>query len=354
MTLVGLEESSTNEFTMMIGVQQQQQQQYHHITASSPNPLAHRGNVIVTASNNSSGADIKSSIQQQQQQQQQQVQQSQAQAKRKMYAQTTPYTDGSNQPASVARRNARERNRVKQVNNGFATLRQHIPQSLALALGGNTAGTQGGSRAGSKKLSKVETLRMAVEYIRNLQCLLDDEAASDGTSMSSGSSVGSPSSSNSSQSPQSQQIELKTESCDEDSLAHHQYQPQHSPVQQQQQQQPQQQHHHYQPQHSPQHHYHQLQPQQYSPQYIEQQHSPQQLQRLSPIYVPTPNSEASSSPTPSFVSEASSAGGSQGYGSASFGGAIYAVKADAYDSYEAMSPEDEDLLDYISLWQQGQ
>lgn len=73
------------------------------------------------------------------------------------------------QPASVQRRNARERNRVKQVNNGFATLRNHIPLSVAAALGATNQG-----RGASKKLSKVETLRLAVEYIRSLQDLLDE------------------------------------------------------------------------------------------------------------------------------------------------------------------------------------
>jgi Helix-loop-helix DNA-binding domain len=61
------------------------------------------------------------------------------------------------QPVSVARRNARERNRVKQVNNGFGNLRQHIPFT-----------------ARNKKMSKVETLRCAVDYIRSLQILLDE------------------------------------------------------------------------------------------------------------------------------------------------------------------------------------
>lgn len=65
-------------------------------------------------------------------------------------------------PIAVARRNARERNRVKQVNNGFAILRQHIPPSIA-------SDTENGR---SKKLSKVETLRLAVEYIRRLEDLL--------------------------------------------------------------------------------------------------------------------------------------------------------------------------------------
>lgn len=71
------------------------------------------------------------------------------------------------QPTSVLRRNARERNRVKQVNNGFANLRQHIPQDIVETL--PKAG-----RGASKKLSKVDTLRMAVEYIRRLMDILDD------------------------------------------------------------------------------------------------------------------------------------------------------------------------------------
>lgn len=87
------------------------------------------------------------------------------------------------QPASVARRNARERNRVKQVNNGFATLRSHIPLSVAAALTSNAAAVAA-SRTASKKLSKVETLRMAVEYIRSLQDMLDDSESGHSTSHS--------------------------------------------------------------------------------------------------------------------------------------------------------------------------
>ncbi|XP_036618414.1 achaete-scute homolog 2 [Trichosurus vulpecula] len=62
--------------------------------------------------------------------------------------------------AAVARRNERERNRVKLVNLGFQTLRQHVPNGAA-----------------SKKMSKVETLRSAVEYIRALQQLLAQQDA---------------------------------------------------------------------------------------------------------------------------------------------------------------------------------
>ncbi|RWS30561.1 Achaete-scute-like protein 1 [Leptotrombidium deliense] len=59
------------------------------------------------------------------------------------------------QPLTVSRRNERERNRVKMVNLGFATLRQHIPNG-----------------AKNKKMSKVETLRSAVDYISQLKTLL--------------------------------------------------------------------------------------------------------------------------------------------------------------------------------------
>ncbi|XP_064488558.1 achaete-scute homolog 1-like [Ornithodoros turicata] len=55
---------------------------------------------------------------------------------------------------SVARRNERERKRVHLVNMGFASLRSHLPESEA------------------KKMSKVETLRSAVEYIGRLKEML--------------------------------------------------------------------------------------------------------------------------------------------------------------------------------------
>ncbi|XP_076346836.1 achaete-scute homolog 1-like [Tachypleus tridentatus] len=57
--------------------------------------------------------------------------------------------------AAVTRRNERERNRVRLVNLGFATLQQHVP-----------------NRAKNRKMSKVETLRSAVDYIKCLQELL--------------------------------------------------------------------------------------------------------------------------------------------------------------------------------------
>ncbi|KAH7640681.1 achaete-scute 1-like protein [Dermatophagoides farinae] len=54
------------------------------------------------------------------------------------------------------------------VNLGFATLRQHVPNG-----------------AKNKKMSKVETLRSAVEYIRELQKLLGQTADSSSSSSSS-------------------------------------------------------------------------------------------------------------------------------------------------------------------------
>lgn len=91
------------------------------------------------------------------------------QYRKKVHFRTNPYTGP--QAASIARRNARERNRVKQVNDGFNALRRHLPASVVAAL-------SGGARRGSgKKLSKVDTLRMVVEYIRYLQQLLDESDA---------------------------------------------------------------------------------------------------------------------------------------------------------------------------------
>ncbi|XP_064611247.1 protein kinase 4-like [Liolophura sinensis] len=64
---------------------------------------------------------------------------------------------------AVQRRNERERNRVKLINMTFATLREHLP-----------SGTKGNR---SKKMSKVETLKAAIEYIRYLRQLVDEHDA---------------------------------------------------------------------------------------------------------------------------------------------------------------------------------
>ncbi|XP_058467382.1 achaete-scute complex protein T3-like [Malaya genurostris] len=86
-----------------------------------------------------------------------------------------PYAVTPQQTVSIQRRNARERNRVKQVNNGFANLRQHLPSTVVAAL------TNGG-RGPHKKLSKVDTLRVAVKYIRSLQRVLDEDIENNGES----------------------------------------------------------------------------------------------------------------------------------------------------------------------------
>ncbi|VVC91663.1 unnamed protein product [Leptidea sinapis] len=90
-------------------------------------------------------------------------------AKRPKYRETAPEEVSRNPtPIAVARRNARERNRVRQVNDGFAALRRHIPEEVAAEFENANS-----NRGPNKKLSKVETLRMAVEYIRNLESLLN-------------------------------------------------------------------------------------------------------------------------------------------------------------------------------------
>ena len=81
--------------------------------------------------------------------------------KRRVNINSLAYSIPTATPIAVARRNERERNRVKMVNMGFHTLRQHIPN---------------GSK--NKKMSKVETLRSAVEYIRQLQLLLNADNSS--------------------------------------------------------------------------------------------------------------------------------------------------------------------------------
>ncbi|KAF6033951.1 ASCL1 [Bugula neritina] len=60
-------------------------------------------------------------------------------------------------PQAVTRRNTRERNRVRAVNQGFVTLANHVPPHLR-----------------SKKMSKVDTLKAAILYIQDLQETLDD------------------------------------------------------------------------------------------------------------------------------------------------------------------------------------
>ncbi|KAL4233804.1 hypothetical protein ACF0H5_008482 [Mactra antiquata] len=60
-------------------------------------------------------------------------------------------------PHLVARRNARERRRVETVNNAFLRLRRHVPIETR-----------------HKRLSKVKTLRYAIDYIKRLTSMIDE------------------------------------------------------------------------------------------------------------------------------------------------------------------------------------
>ncbi|MCI4389860.1 hypothetical protein PGIGA_G00115920 [Pangasianodon gigas] len=61
------------------------------------------------------------------------------------------------EPAFIQKRNERERQRVKCVNQGYAKLREHLPGAAA-----------------DKRMSKVETLRAAIRYIKHLQRLVEE------------------------------------------------------------------------------------------------------------------------------------------------------------------------------------
>ncbi|XP_052807314.1 achaete-scute complex protein T4-like [Mya arenaria] len=60
-------------------------------------------------------------------------------------------------PHLVARRNARERRRVETVNNAFIRLRRHVPIETK-----------------HKRLSKVKTLRYAIDYIKRLVDMINE------------------------------------------------------------------------------------------------------------------------------------------------------------------------------------
>ncbi|KAM9767359.1 achaete-scute homolog 3 [Dama dama] len=75
-------------------------------------------------------------------------------------------------PAFIRKRNERERQRVKCVNEGYAQLRHHLPEEYL-----------------EKRLSKVETLRAAIKYINYLQSLLYPDEAETKNNPRKGSSI---------------------------------------------------------------------------------------------------------------------------------------------------------------------
>ncbi|KAM4845801.1 achaete-scute homolog 3 [Thomomys bottae] len=75
-------------------------------------------------------------------------------------------------PAFIRKRNERERQRVKCVNEGYARLRRHLPEEYL-----------------EKRLSKVETLRAAIKYINYLQSLLHPDETETKNHRGAGSSL---------------------------------------------------------------------------------------------------------------------------------------------------------------------
>ena len=70
----------------------------------------------------------------------------------------SPFTLDHLEPTFVRKRNERERERVRCVNDGYLRLKEQLPLENK-----------------NKRLSKVETLRRAIEYIRYLQSLLAED-----------------------------------------------------------------------------------------------------------------------------------------------------------------------------------
>jgi len=219
----------------------------------------------------------------------------------------------SNQTVSVARRNARERNRVKQVNNGFSNLRQHIPSTVVTAL------TKGG-RGTSKKLSKVDTLKMAVEYIRSLKDMLEDNENSDSAS-GSNSSYFSDNSQCHQSIPRSEASLSPTPSYSSDASSSMNYTPNHMQSHQQTHFKQEPFDSYIDPSTSPTHSYH-------SSSTDVQMHHHHMVQQIYPTINSTPYVKANVVMT--------------------------TTTAHQYDSYSPTNAEDEDLLDAISWWQQQQ
>ena len=77
--------------------------------------------------------------------------------------------------SGTTKRNARERNRVRYINYCFDVLRQHIPVSASTTstISDDQTSITDNSSDLNKKLSKVETLKFATQYIKQLTVLLE-------------------------------------------------------------------------------------------------------------------------------------------------------------------------------------
>lgn len=74
-----------------------------------------------------------------------------------------PFGSSLYDPTCIRRRNERERDRVRCVNDGYVRLKEHLPIENK-----------------DKRISKVETLRSAIRYIKYLQRLLEVECSDNG------------------------------------------------------------------------------------------------------------------------------------------------------------------------------
>jgi len=116
--------------------------------------------------------------------------------------QRTPKPKQKPAPLSKYRRktaNARERSRMKEINQAFETLRKAIPQNHSRGDGSYSSGSVSspspssssssscGSSSGSEKWTKITTLRLAMDYIDALNRVLEHDALLDDLSLSGGS-----------------------------------------------------------------------------------------------------------------------------------------------------------------------
>jgi hypothetical protein len=102
-----------------------------------------------------------------------------SQQQQQMFQEVRPANRGGRKQVKVGtnKRNARERNRVRYINNCFELLREHIPMELIanVSLENNASNR-------NQKLSKVETLKLATLYIKQLTELLMSSDESDESS----------------------------------------------------------------------------------------------------------------------------------------------------------------------------